>query len=92
VGFLRRAESIGGRVPVPFFRALLTGAALLWLVPRVLPAATPRAVRFGIALVGFSILTLFARLDLWALVFRALGFAVEKLFDCPVAATSLGEF
>ena len=35
---------------------------------------------------------LVARLDFWALVFRWLGFAVEKLWDCPVAATSLGDF
>ncbi len=25
-------------------------------------------------------------------MFRAMGFAVEKLWDCPIAATSLGDF
>ena len=82
--------------PVPTVRGfllnVLTGAALLWLVPRLLPAATPRAVRFWIGLVGFCFLFLVARLDFWALIFRAMGFAVEKLWDCPVAATSLGDF
>jgi alginate O-acetyltransferase complex protein AlgI len=33
-----------------------------------------------------------ARLDFVALIFRAMGFAVEKLWDCPIAATTLGEF
>ena len=75
-----------------FILNVATGAALLWLAPRLLPDATPRAVRFWVALVGFCFLFLVARLDFYALIFRALGFAVEKLWDCPVAATSLGEF
>jgi hypothetical protein len=33
-----------------------------------------------------------ARFDFCALSFRAMGFAVEKLWDCPIAATSLGDF
>ena len=33
----------------------VTGAVLLWLVPRLLPAGTPWAIRFWIALVGFSL-------------------------------------
>jgi hypothetical protein len=82
--------------PVPSVPGILlnvaTGAALLWLTPRLLPAATPRAVRFWVALVGLCFLSLIARLDVYALVFRALGFAAERVWDCPVAATSLGEF
>src|SRR3954471_2042864 len=82
--------------PVPTLRGFLlnvaTGAALLLLAPRLLPAATPRAIRFWMALAGACFLFLVARLDFWALVFRAMGFAVEKLWDCPVAATSVGEF
>ena len=93
--FLKGQKTAVG-APLPtvfgFFRNLVTGAALLWLVPRVLPAGTPWVIRFWIALVGFCFLTLFARFDLAALIFRAMGFAVEKLFDCPVAATTLGEF
>ena len=82
--------------PVPtvpgFLLNVLTGAALLWLLPRLLPAATPRMVRFWIALVGFGFLELVARFDFWALIFRAMGFPVEKLWDCPIAATTLGDF
>jgi hypothetical protein len=71
---------------------VMTGAALLWLVPRFLPAQTPLTVRLWVALLGAGFLFLMARFDVWALVFRALGFPVEKLFVCPVAATTLGEF
>ena len=60
--------------------------------PRLLPASTPGSSGFWIALVAFGFLFLVARLDFWALIFRAMGFAVEKLWDCPVAATSLGDF
>src|SRR5262249_31007781 len=93
--FLAGQRTAAG-APVPtlsgFLLNVLTGAVLLWLVPRFLPAATPRAVRFWIGLVGSCFLVLFARLDFWALIFRAMGFAVEKLWDCPIAATSLGDF
>jgi hypothetical protein len=70
----------------------VTGATLLWLVPRMLPAGTPWALRFWIALVGFTFLFLFARLDFASLIFRTMGFATEKMWDCPIAATSLGNF
>jgi len=84
----------GAPVPTPrgFLLNVATGAALLLLAPRLMPTATPRAIRLWVALVGFCFLFLVARLDFWALAFRAMGFAVEKLWDCPVAATSLGEF
>jgi alginate O-acetyltransferase complex protein AlgI len=82
--------------PLPTIRGfvlnLLTGLVLVVLVPRILPAGTPWVIRFTIGLVGFCFLMLIARFDLWALIFRAMGFAVEKLWDCPVAATSLGDF
>ncbi len=71
---------------------ILTGVALLWLAPRLLPAATPRMIRFWIALIGVGFLELVARCDFWALIFRWMGFPVEKLWDCPIAATSLGDF
>jgi Membrane bound O-acyl transferase family len=84
------------RAPIPTLsgvvRNIITGAVLLWLVPRMLPQGTPWAIRFWIALVGFSFLFLVARFDFWSLMFRAMGFAVEKLWDCPIAATSLGDF
>src|SRR5262245_4844992 len=81
--------------PVPtvsgFLLNALAGAALLWLVPRFLPASTPRPARFWIALVGIGFL-LIARFDFYALIFRAMRFAVEKVWDCPIAATTLGDF
>lgn len=91
-----KGEVTAAHAPVPTVSGILlnalAGAALLWLVPHVLPAATPRTVRFWIALVGISFLSLFARLDVAALIFRAMGFPVEKLMDCPIAATTLGDF
>ena len=96
----RRDSSSSGRgpPPVPPCRRCPDSAqhprrgGMLWLAPRLLPAATPWAIRFGIALVGITFLTLFARLDFWAMIFRLMGFPVEKLFDCPIAATTLGDF
>jgi hypothetical protein len=89
-------ERTAAGAPVPTVSGILinalTAAALLWLVPRLLPAATPMIIRFSIALVGISILVLFVRLDIGAMIFRAMGFQVEKVMDCPVAATTLGEF
>jgi hypothetical protein len=93
--FLRGRQPVrGAPVPTLFSVAVnaATGAALLWLAPRFLPAATPLMVRFWIALVGLCFLSLFARLDIYVLIFRAMGFQVEKMFACPVAATTLGEF
>jgi alginate O-acetyltransferase complex protein AlgI len=93
--FLRGEKTAPG-APVPtvsgWLLNLLTGALLFWVVPRWLPAETPRAVRFWIALVGGTFLFLLARMDFAALIFRAMGFAVERVWDCPVAATTLGEF
>ena len=89
-------ERTAANAPIPtvygFLLNVVTGLVLFSLVPRFLPAATPWAIRFWIALVGFCFLFLIARFDFWALGFRALGFAVEKLWDCPIAATSLGDF
>jgi hypothetical protein len=89
-------EVTAAGAPVPSVSGIvlnaLTGATLLWFVPRFLPAATPFAIRFWIALVGWSFLGLFVRLDIGAMIFRAMGFPVEKVMDCPVAATTLGEF
>jgi Membrane bound O-acyl transferase family len=91
-----KGQKTGVGAPLPtwsgFVVNAVTGSALILLVPRFLPAETPWIVRFWVALVGFGFLSLFARLDFVTLIFRAMGFAVEKAFDCPVAATSLGEF
>jgi hypothetical protein len=100
IGMQPRQFLMGQRVapgaPIPTLYAIvvnaITGAVLLWLVPRLLPTGTPWTLRFWIALVGFCFLVLFARLDFAAIIFRAMGFAVEKMWDCPIAATSLGDF
>ncbi len=93
--FLRGARTAPG-APVPtvsgWLLNVLTGLVLVWGVPYLLPAGTPLAVRFWTALVGGTFLMLIARFDFYALVFRAMGFAVEKVWDCPVAATTLGDF
>ncbi len=91
-----KGQATAAHAPVPSVSGILlnalAGAALLWLVPHLLPAVTPRTVRFWIALVGLGFLTLFARLDVVTLIFRAMGFPVEKVMDCPIAATTLGDF
>jgi hypothetical protein len=90
--FLKGQRTAAG-APIPTLSGcalnVVTGVVLLWLVPRVLPEWSPWAIRFWIALVGFSFLFLVARLDFWALIFRKMGFAVEKLWDCPIAATTV---
>jgi hypothetical protein len=100
LGMQPRQFFVGQRTPpgapVPTIRGIIlnviTGTTLLWLMPRILPAGCPWVIRFSIAVVGFSFLFLIARLDLYALIFRAMGFAVEKVWDCPIAATTLGDF
>jgi hypothetical protein len=93
--FLRGQRTARG-APIPTFSGIVlnavTGAVLFWLVPRLLPDGTPWVIRLWIALVGASFLFLFARMDFVAFIFRKMGFAVEKFWDCPVAATSLGDF
>ena len=90
------AHSPPGSEPRPTWRGfllnLLTGAVLMWGVAWLLPAGTPLLVRAWAGLVGLAFLRLFATLDFWSLVFRRLGFPVEKPFVNPAAATSLRDF
>jgi alginate O-acetyltransferase complex protein AlgI len=85
-----------GSAPVPTWRGfllnLLTGVVVLLGVPWLFPAGTPLLVRAWTGLVGLALVRLFAGFDLWALVFRLLGFPVEKAWDNPAAATSLRDF
>jgi hypothetical protein len=71
---------------------LLTGALLLWGVALLLPTGTPLLVRAWTGLVGWALLRFFAGFDLVTLIFRKLGFGVDKVFDNPLAATSLRDF
>jgi alginate O-acetyltransferase complex protein AlgI len=82
--------------PVPTLSAFLVnlaiGVVLLWMVPLALPASTPLAVRLWIGLFGYGFLVIFALMDAWALVYRALGFPVERLWWTPIVSRSLNEF
>ena len=68
------------------------GALFLWGVPWLLPEQTPWLARAWVGLIGLSFLVLFVRFDVAVLIFRLLGFGVEKCWHCPVAATSLADF
>jgi alginate O-acetyltransferase complex protein AlgI len=82
--------------PVPTWRGfllnVLAGAALLGAVPLLLPPATPLLVRAWLALVGLALLRLFAGFDFLALLFRRVGWTVDKAFHNPLAATSVRDF
>jgi hypothetical protein len=66
--FLAGQRTTAG-APIPtisgFVVNAVTGAVLLWIVPRALPVWSPWPIRFWIALVGFTFLFLIARLDFW---------------------------
>jgi alginate O-acetyltransferase complex protein AlgI len=66
--------------------------AFLWVLPALLPADWPRALRLISGLIGYVFLLLFAAFDAWTLAYRACGVGVEKLWHCPLAATSLTDF
>lgn len=93
--FLSGHEPPAGQ-PRPTWSGVLlnmaTGAVLLWGVPWLLPAGTPLLARAWIGLAGIDFLRLLAGFDVWALIFRLLGFGVDKVFDNPVVATSLRDF
>jgi alginate O-acetyltransferase complex protein AlgI len=82
--------------PAPTVAGLLVNAvaavAFLWLIPALMPLDWPVALRLVSGVVGYSLLVLFALLDAWALLYRAGGIGVEKLWHCPIAATSLVDF
>lgn len=89
-------RSMDASSPAPTLRGclanLLTGVAFLWVLPALVPASTPRSVRVGLGLVGFGFLALFALMDAWVMAYRRCGIAVDKLWVCPLAATSLNDF
>ena len=94
--FLKGQRTAPG-APIPTVGGIVlnvvTGAVLLWLVPRLLPAGNPLGGPLLDRAGGSRASCSWSRG--WtsvALIFRAMGFAVEKLWDCPVAATSLGDF
>jgi alginate O-acetyltransferase complex protein AlgI len=70
----------------------LTAVLLLWILPALMPADWPRWLRILSGTVGNFFLIPFALFDAWALLYRACGVGVEKLWHCPIAATSLSDF
>jgi hypothetical protein len=75
-----------------FVLNLATGIVLLLGVPWGLPAGTPLLARAWVGLIGVAFARLFAGFDFWAVIFRLIGFPVEKVFVNPLAATSLRDF
>ena len=69
-----------------------TGAVILWGVSYVLPDGTSLLIRAWVGLIGWAFLRFFAAFDGVTLLYRWLGFPVEKSFFNPAAATSLGDF
>lgn len=71
---------------------LAAGATLLLVALWALPTETPKLVRAWTAMTGFVLLFHFGVFDLLAAAWRVAGVPAEKLFDCPVCATSLAQF
>jgi alginate O-acetyltransferase complex protein AlgI len=82
--------------PAPTVRGVLlnaaAAAAFLWVLPELMPADSPQTLRVVSGVIGFAFLLMFVVFDVWALVYRACGVGVEKLWHCPLAATSLTDF
>jgi hypothetical protein len=75
-----------------FLLNLATGAVLVWVVPLLFPPETPLLVRAWTGLVGVALVRLLAGFDLWVLIYRLIGFPVDKAWVNPLAATSLRDF
>jgi alginate O-acetyltransferase complex protein AlgI len=82
--------------PAPTVAGMLLNAAaavlLLWVIPGLMPGDWPLWPRVASGLAGYAFLLLFALFDAWALVYRACGIGVEKLWHNPAASTSLADF
>ncbi|MEJ7593244.1 MAG: hypothetical protein WKF77_16995 [Planctomycetaceae bacterium] len=69
-----------------------TGAAILWGVSYLLPDGTPLLIRAWVGLIGWAFLRLFAAFDGVTLLYRWLGFPVEKPFFNPAGRANGGRF
>jgi alginate O-acetyltransferase complex protein AlgI len=82
--------------PAPTVAGLLlnvvAAVGFLWIIPALMPPDWPVGLRFLSGMIGDVFLVIFVIFDAWALVYRACGVGVEKLWHCPVAATSLADF
>jgi alginate O-acetyltransferase complex protein AlgI len=71
---------------------LLTGSFLLWVVPHVFPTEMSLLGRLCVGIIGYAFFVLFGIFDLAAALYRQCGVPVDKLWDNPLAATSLADF
>jgi alginate O-acetyltransferase complex protein AlgI len=71
---------------------VIAAVGFLWIIPALMPLDWPVALRFLSGMVGHFFLVIFVIMDAWALLYRAFGIGVEKLWHCPIAATSLTDF
>ena len=89
--FLARTHAPPTARPAPTVPGLLvnafTAGPFLWILPSLQPADWPRWLRLVVGEIGYGFLILFAIFDAWALLYRACGIGVEKLWHCPLAAT-----
>ena len=68
-----------------------TGAALIWLVARHLPARAPLA-RGWVGMAGLILLLHFGSFEMIALFWMCLGVAAKPIMASPLRSTALGEF
>jgi alginate O-acetyltransferase complex protein AlgI len=71
---------------------VVAGLVFLKLIPWLMPASAPFFLRVWSGLIGAALLNLFVRFDIAVALFRWLGFKVERLWNCPGAATSVADF
>jgi membrane bound O-acyltransferase family protein len=71
---------------------VVAAVGFLWIIPALMPLDWPVGLRIVSGMVGEFFLVMFVVLDVWALLYRACGVGVEKLWHCPLAAASLADF
>lgn len=71
---------------------MTAGIAMFWLVPPLLPEASPYWLRAWCGMVGFSLFAHFGFFDVLAAFWNARGVPVEPLWDKPLTSRSLTEF
>jgi alginate O-acetyltransferase complex protein AlgI len=68
------------------------GSVLYWVLPRLLPAATPVWVRLAIGTTAHFLVFAMGSTALIAALYRWCGVGVERPWQSPLAATSLADF
>jgi alginate O-acetyltransferase complex protein AlgI len=71
---------------------LLTGSAVVWLLPLAYPEQTPILFKGWVGLVGLFFFVAFGLSDLWVLLYQKMGIAVGKLWLNPAASRSVADF